>query len=48
MLASITQLFRPAEVETDPVREEWERLLAAATTAQERDEINDAFGRIAA
>jgi len=51
MLATLTSLFRSDHVvETDEsdVTQEWRRLLANATTAQERDEINDVFGRVVA
>jgi hypothetical protein len=50
VLASISQLFRtaPAATQTDQVEAEWQRLLAAASTPQERDEINDVFSRATA
>jgi hypothetical protein len=44
VLATITHLFH-RETAVDSTEAEWQRLLAAATTPQERDEINDIFSR---
>jgi hypothetical protein len=51
MLATLTSLFwtEPArETEDDATLLEWQRLLATATSARERDEINDVFGKAVA
>ena len=51
MLATLTSLFRSnrvAETEEPDAAQEWRHLLANATSAQERDEINDVFGRVVA
>jgi hypothetical protein len=48
MLATLNSLFRtePARAtEDDATLLEWQRLLATATSAHERDEINDVFGK---
>ncbi len=45
MLATITHLLHTLHTDVDPVEAEWQRLLAAATSPQERDEINDIFAR---
>jgi hypothetical protein len=47
MLATLTALFHAElapQTPEDLIRRDWQRLLDAATTAQERDEINDLFG----
>lgn len=51
MLATLTSLFRTEhapQTEDDALRQEWQRLLATATSGHERDEINDVFGRAVA
>ncbi len=48
MLEALTGLLTPLRsmpTEDAAIRAEWEHLLQTATSAQERDEINDLFGR---
>ena len=44
MLAIVTE-FAPLVADGAVIRHEWKALLAAAISAEERDEINDVFGR---
>jgi hypothetical protein len=51
MFATLTSHLRAAPVpptEQDVIQQLWQQLLGDATTAQERDEINDLFGSVAA
>jgi hypothetical protein len=48
MLSLIHALVHPERDETsarDTLLEDWQRQLASATSAHERDEINDMFGQ---
>jgi hypothetical protein len=48
MLAALTSMFRTTRViesKDDATLQEWQHLLATATSAHERDEINDVFGK---